>query len=66
MISGSVDLIFSIVIYDDVDVRVRDLCQLIRLSEETIRSLPGLLSDDVSLGSDFRHEDVLRCFGRSF
>ncbi len=55
MIGGSVDLIFSTAIDDDVDVGVRNLSQLIGLFEETFGSLPGLLSDDVSLGSHFRH-----------
>jgi len=55
LIGGSVDLIFSTAIDDDVDVGVRNLSQLIGLFEETFGSLPGLLSDDVSLGSHFRH-----------
>jgi hypothetical protein len=66
LIGGSVDLIFSTAIYDDVNICVRDLCQLIRLSEETFGSLSGFLSDNVSLGSNFRHEEIGKCFDRSF
>ena len=57
LIGGTVDFIFPTAIYDDVDVCVRDLSQLIGLFEETFGSLPSFLSDDVSLGSKFRHEE---------
>jgi hypothetical protein len=56
LIVGSVNLVFSTAIDDDVDICVRDLSQLVGLFEETFGSLPGFLSHNVSLGSNFRHD----------
>jgi len=55
-----------IAVHDEVDLCVRYLCQLVHLFEETFCSLSGFLSINVSLNSNFCHEDIGRCFGRSF
>ena len=57
MICGTVDLILSTAIHDNVDIGVRDLSQFIGLLEETFGSLPSLLSNNVSLSSDFYHDE---------
>lgn len=66
LIGRFVDLIFSIAIHDEVDLCVRYLCQLVHLSKETLCSFSGFLSVTVSLGPNFCHEDIERCFGCSF
>jgi len=66
LISRFVDLKSFIAVHDEVDLCVRYLCQLVHLFEETFCSLSGFLSVNVSLGSNFCHEDIGRCFGVSF
>jgi len=66
LINRFVDLISFIAIDDEVDLCVRYLCQLVYLFEKTFCSLSDFLSINVSLSSNFCHEDIKRCFDRSF
>jgi len=66
LINQFVDLISFVAIHNEVDLCVRYLCQLVHLFEETFCSLSDFLLINVSLSSNFCHEDIERCFDRSF